>query len=263
LRAIAGGISGWWSKKTDRLQENQYVMGASYDKAIASGKGRLQTVRDAVAVLIGQEKDLTALLKTLGEKMTKLEGIKSGAKTAMQHRLDDLLKKGLTKEQIQLDADFMRHNAAFTDANKELAETKSNFDEKDKTLKSKQAQIAKYKVELQGMQRDNEKLKDEKSEALADVAIAKQSEEINAALAGISEDTTGQDLEAARAARKRVVNRAEITAELAGNDVKNDNNEYLNLAQTSQSNAELDKLLNWGEGEKKEDANLAPAKLPE
>lgn len=263
LRALVNWVKGWFGGKTDALQENRHVMAATYDSAIASRKQRLATVKNAVANLIGVEQERTAQVKELGTRLETLGKIKTGAQTAMQRRIDALKAAGKAKEDILSDAEFIKHKAAFEDASSTMSEVQERFDEKDADLKKIKKDIANYKAELQTMQRQNDALSDEKNEALADVGIAQQREAVNAALAGIPQDTADADLEKARQARKRVVNRAAVTAELAGNDAKNAESEYLKYADAQAANTELDNLLNWGDEKKEGGDTLSPAKLPE
>jgi phage shock protein A len=160
-----------------------------------------------------------------------------------------------------MDAEFVKHSAAFKDASSTLAQLEARIEEKEADLANRQKQIATFKAELQQMQRSQQRLKEEKSEALADVAVAQQMESINNVLAGISEDSTDKDLEAARKARERAKASAEIASELTGNDARAAESEYLTMAAGSQADAELDGLLNWGDEES--DAKIANAKLPE
>lgn len=262
FRAFIGWFKGLFGSAADSLQENQHVMSATYDAAIEKQRTRFTQVKKAVAELITLEQDRVSQVKELGEKLDRLHKIQSGAQAAMQKRIDALRNEGKPKEEILKDADFIKHKSAYEDATRQVNDTQATFDSKEADLKDKRAKIAKYKGELQGMQRNNEKLREEKQEALADVGLAKQEEAINATLAGIPEDSADKDLVAARAARKRVVNRAHITSELAGNDAKTAENEYLQMAETAQANTQLDSLLNWGDEPKKEEP-LAPAKLPE
>jgi DNA-directed RNA polymerase specialized sigma24 family protein len=262
IRAFFSMIAGWFGSKSSSLEENKHVMAATYDNAIAQGRNRFETVKNAVAELIGVEQELTIKVKNIGAKIETKNKIKTGAQTAMQQRLDTLRKKSMSKEEILADVEFIKHKTAYDDASAELVKLKTEFDDKDETLRKRKQQIATYKAELQTMQRQNDSLKDEKQEAIADVAIAQQSEALNAVLAGIPQNTTDQDLDRAREARKRVVNRSNVTAELVGNDAKKADNEYLAMANQSQSTAELDKLLDWGDEPKKEET-LNPAKLPE
>lgn len=261
LKALWFMVTGRFKAAAEALQENKHVMAASYDNAIAKTGDRFTTVKNAVAELIRVENDRKAEIKNIGTSVTQLNGVKQGAQIAMQKRLDLLKGQGKTKEQILNDPEFIRHKAAFDDASSTLQEKLDRMAEKEADLATRQKQIAQYKAELQRMQRANEALREEKNEALADVAIAQQSEAINAVIAGISTDTTDQDLAAAREARKRAQARATVTAELAGNDARVAESEYLKYASAAKSNTELDGLLNWGDEEGKKD--LDPAKLPE
>lgn len=263
FRAVLSTVSGWVGAKTDKIYENKHAMGQVYDNAIDKGKARVKTVTDAVAELMGVEKTLVADCTKLGDQMNQLTKIKNGAQTAMQRRLDALKAQGKDKEQILADGEFIRHKKAFEDASTDLADAKKRFDEKDADRQAKRRAIDTYKAELQSMERANQKLKDEKQSAVADVAIAQQADAINNALRGISDDTADAELEKARKARDRVVNRAEIGTELAGNRASAAGSEYLDLANAAAANTELDGLLNWGDEKKADEAPLAPAKLPD
>jgi chromosome segregation ATPase len=262
MRALWNLCFGWMGNTSQGIEENKHVMAATYDNAIQSRKARYDTVKNAVAELMGVCQDRTLQVKELGKKISTLTSIKEGAQAAMQKRVDALRAVGKSKEEIFGDTEFIKHKAAYEDASSTLSEVKARFDEKDSDLKTKEKQIAQFKAELQQMQRQNDSLREEKQEALADVAIAQQQEAINATLNGIPQDTADNDLQKAREARKRVSNRAHISAELAGNDAKHAESEYLQYAEKSKSNKELDSLLNWGDEPKKE-GDLTPAKLPE
>lgn len=261
FRALWYAVTGRFSKAARALHENEYVMEAVYDQAIKKNENRFETVKNAVAELISIEKDLVSKIKGFGEQVTSLTKIKNGAQIAMQKRIDTLKASNKTKEEILGDVEFIKHKAAFDDASSTLTEKVAQMNDKETDLAGRRRSLATYKAELQKMQRASEALKGEKQEALADVAIAKQSEQINAVLAGITSDSSDKDLADARAARKRAVARSEVVAELAGNDAKAAESEYLQYANAAKSTAELDGLLNWGDEAEKKD--LEPAKLPE
>lgn len=261
FRALWYMVTGRFSAAAEALQSNKHVMAATYDKAISSKKDRFNTVKNAVAELIRLEEVTKGKLKELTAKSEKLEKVKAGALAAMQRTINELKQQGVGKDQIQSNPDFIRHNAAYNDASSTLAEVESQIAEKEAEIQEKAKALSTYKAELQQMQRDQEKLVSEKAEAIADVAIAQETEAINSMLAGIESDTTDQDLATARAARQRAKAKAKIVSEIAGNDARAAENEYINLATTTQVDAELDGLLNWGEASGKE--AMADAKLPE
>jgi len=261
FKALWYMITGRFTAAAEALQSNKFVMQATYDKSIEKGADRFITVKNAVAELMSIEQTRLQEIKELQAREEKLERVKTGSLAAMKRTQQELLKSGKSKEQILSDSEFVRHQAAYKDASSKLEEVAARCDEKEADLEERRAQIATYKAELQNMQRQQAALREEKSEAVADVAIAQQMDSINSVLSGISEDNTDKDLAAARAARKKAKAKAAITTELAGNDARLTENEYLDLAAGSEVDAELDGLLNWGE--EKADSKLDDAKLPE
>lgn len=255
------GVTGRFEAAREALMEDKYVMGNTYDRAIEKNTERFSTVKNAVAELVMLEQQGVQAMKALGDKISHFNKAKQGAQLAMQKRIDALKAQGKTRAEIEGDAEFVRHLGAFNDVSSSLDTAKASFDEKDAEVALRRKQIGQYKTELQGMQRASESLVSEKQEALADVAIAQQAEQINSMLAGLSNDTADQDLADARKARNRAKARATVVSELAGNDAKTAENEYLSYANEAASNAQLDNILNWGEEASSE--NLSPAKLPE
>jgi hypothetical protein len=259
LKALWYAITGRFTAAAEALQSNKNVMRATYDQSIKKSEERFQTVRDAVAELMGIEQTRLQEIKALQDKEEKLEKVKKGAHAAMQRCIKQLQGQGKSKEEIQADGDFMKHHAAYKDASSSLEEVEARLDEKETDLEQRRKQINQYKLELQKMQRAAKELKEEKHEALADVAVAQQAQAINDVLAGIAEDSTDKDLQAAREARKKAKAKAAISAEMAGSDAEFAENEYLELAAGSEADAELDDLLDWGdegEADSKADAKL-------
>lgn len=259
LKALWYMITGRFQAAADALQGNKYVMSATYDKSIAKSAERFKTVKDAVAQLIAIEQDRVESIKSLSSQVEDLSRKMNGAKIAMQKRIDALKEEGLSKEQIEKDGDFIKHRGAFMDMKSTVTEKENRIADMERDLEERRKQIATYKTELQQMQRQQASLKEEKQEALADVAIAQQAEAINSVLAGISADTTDKDLQAAREARKAAKAKAQITAELAGNDANLAESEYLNYTSEHEADSQLDSLLDWGES----DSNRENVQIPE
>jgi len=247
FRALWYAITGRFSAAAEALQSNKYVMSATYDKSIDKSQDRFQTVKDAVAQLMGIEQTRIQEIKDLQKREDKLERVKKGAHAAMQRCIKQLQTTGKSKEEVQADPEFQKHHAAYTDASSSLGEVSARIDEKEVDLADRRKQIAQYKIQLQQMQRDVKELAEEKHEALADVAVAQQADAINSVLNGIANDTTDKDLQAAREARKAAKAKAQISTELAGTDAVVAENEYLELAGSSAADSELDSLLDWGD----------------
>jgi chromosome segregation ATPase len=245
-------LTGRFQAAADALQGNKFVMGATYDKAIEKGADRFNTVKNAVAQLMSIEQDRISTIKTQSSDVADLTRKMNGAKVAMQKRINALKAEGKSKEGMESDSEFIKHRAAYMDMKSTVAEKEARIDELEVDLEERRKQIATYKAELQQMQRQQASLREEKHEALADVAIANQAEAINSVLAGISADSTDKDLQAAREARKAAKAKAQITSELAGNDARLAENEYRDYALESEADNELDDLLDWGDNETSE-----------
>lgn len=263
LKALWYAVTGRFSAAAEALQSNKFVMSATYDASIDKGAERFNTVKNAVAELMGIEQSRIEEIKTLQEKENTLNKVKTGALQAMKRTQKELLDSGKSKEEIIVDGNFLRHQSAYKDASSSLEEVSARCDEKEADLEERRAQINTFKSELQGMQRSQKKLKEEKSEAIADVAIAQSMTSINDLLSGIAEDSTDKDLAAARDARKRAKAKAKISSELTGNDARHAESEYLELAAGSQADAELDGLLDWEDTDTEAESKLDDAKLPE
>lgn len=259
FKALWYMLTGRFQAAADALQGNKFVMGATYDKAIEKGADRFSTVKDAVAKLMSIEQDRIATIKSQSNQVADLTRKMNGAKVAMQKRINELKNQGKSKEEMESDADFIKHRSAYMDMKSTVAEKEARIDELESDLEERRKQIATYKAELQQMQRQQASLQEEKHEALADVAIANQAEAINSVLAGISQDSTDKDLQAAREARKAAKAKAQITSELAGNDARLAENEYLSYATESETDSELDELLDWGDG----DSDRQNVQIPE
>lgn len=262
MRAMWYFCTGRFGAAADALRGNKYVMSATYDNAISKAEERFNTVRDAVAQLMAIESTRINEIKELNTQHERLVKVKAGAQAAMQKCINEARDSNMSKEDIEKDLGFVKHKGAYKDASSTLDQVVSRIKEKEGDLEERKKQVQTYKLELQQMQRQQAALRDEKQEALADVAISQQQRSINDVLNGISASTTDKDLQAAREERKQAREQAKISAELAGNDAKLAENEYLSMATETESDKELDGLLNWGE-EKAEKAPLADAKVSE
>ena len=271
FRALGYLFTGRFVTAYHTLMSNRYVMEATYDKSIQKGQDRFVTVKDAVAGLMQIKIQKTATVKEVTEEVTKLSNIKLGASNKAKQRAQAVVNaakaEGLTdpaaiKARVEADAEYIKHTAAFNDASSTLTEKSKRLAELEADIAGRDKQIATYKAELQQMQRSNEKLKEEKHEAIADVAIAQQMDAVNSVLAGLAEDSTDKDLQAAREARQKAQAKAQISSELVGNDARLAESEYLDFANTVQANTELAGILDLdnmiGTPE-----TTAPAKLPE
>lgn len=264
LRALWLFCTGRFSAAANALQSNRYVMEGTFDRSIKKSAERFQQVKDAVASLMAIEQQRLQEISELHKREEVLNKIKTGSKAAMQRTINEMSAKGKTQAEIMASAEFIKHNGAYKDAASSLSEVEARISEKEADLKSRQEQVATYKSELQQMQRDQQALQQEKQETLADVAIAQQQQAINDVLAGISKDTVDKDLQSVREARQKAKASAAISADLAGNDARLAENEYVSLASNTEADQELKDLLDWGAtADSNSTSKMDDAKLPE
>ena len=88
-----------------------------------------------------------------------------------------------------------------------------------------------------------DKIKSEKYEAVTDLIIAREQEEIADMLSGISMDGTSAELTRLREIREKAKARSEIVQELAGTDLKSEEEEFLTAARFSAISDEFDTLI--------------------
>jgi predicted nucleic acid-binding Zn-ribbon protein len=261
FRALWYFCTGRFSAAAETLASNEFVMAATYDASIEKSQKRYHTVRNAVAKLVSIEQEKVTKVQALTEKFQKLEKVKQGAAGKAKALAEQLKGQGQTNDQIKKNADYLKHMAAFQNAATSATDTENDIQGLEKELDGHRAQIAQYKIQLQNMQRSNKDLQEEKQEAIADVAIAKEMQAVNDVLNGLTEDTVDKDLIAARKARQNAKAKAHITAELAGNDAQLAEAEYVDFAANNDASSEFDALIGLTEDDT--DSNLDAAKLPE
>jgi chromosome segregation ATPase len=260
-------FTGIFSGAAENLQANPNVMKATYDAAIAKQGARFEIVQKAVAEQTVLREKRVVEIKNLNDKHEKLTKIMAGA-AAMAKKLTEQLKaQGKSPEEIKTNADFMKHMAAYQDAASSLADCEKQIAEKESDMQERSKQIASFKIELQNMQRNAQKLQEEKVDAVAETQIAQQQESLKRTLAGITKDTTDDDLAAARAARDRAKASAKVISELTGNDANVAESEYLKYASDTTHADAFAALVGLDEGKpavaEAPKPELEAAKLPE
>lgn len=267
LRAIWRMCFGWIGSKADALQENEHVMSATYDASIEKGQERYKRTKESIARLIGIEETKVQKVKNMTAEVETLEQVKAGATNMAKAVVAKLKKEGKTQQEIENHPEYLKCMAGFQDAASSLEDREKQIEDTEKEIAESKVELARLKADLQSMQRRNQKLGQEKEEAIADVQIAKDKEAAVEGLQGIGVDTTDKDLAGARKARQNAKNRARVATEIAGTDATSAQNEFLQFAQSTKAHSEFASLVGLDTEDKEEAApekkNLDPAKLPE
>lgn len=243
IKAIGYLLTGQIDAARRTLDTNPHVVRAKYEEIIRDKISRIHQYKQAVAGLIAQQENKIQKIKSLTDEVGKLENLKAGALAKAKQKIEDLQKSGMPKEQMTQDEDYRRCQAAFSDFSSTLVEKQVRIEELEVDVEDYSKRISDHKVQLQSLLRDVEKIKSEKSDAVADMITAKEEKDIADTIAGIAQDGTAEELQRMRQLRQEVKAEARVSKELAGTDTRAEEAEFLEYARTSNSSNEFDALI--------------------
>lgn len=240
VRAFGYLLTGRINQARQSLSLNPHVIEATYDEITENKTARVQQLKGAVARLIAQKSDKEQRYKKIVEDIKKHEDLKTGAASKAKKLLLTLNNDVNAARQ---NTEYTKCETAFKDFSSTLKELEKNAEEIEDSLTTLNGSIEQNKLSLEQQLREIERLKEEKSTAVAEVINAKEEEEIADMLNGISADDSSKKLQELRDLRNQAKAKAQISRELAGVDVKKQENEFLAYAENSEANAEFEKLL--------------------
>lgn len=237
-------------------------MEGKYEKIIEKKKARYEDLKNALAEIVALEQKKEFELNKAESEIAHLTKVKNGAGAKAKSLAEKLRAAGKTDAEIMADSEVVTCHSAFKSASETLADKEKRSDEMEASLAQYKKSKAGYLLELKRMQQDYQKIKEEKSEAIADVIIAKEQERIDSLVSGMTTDSGDKDLQELRDARHKAKAKAAISREIAGSDARLDEAEYLEFEANSVANSEFASFIGLDSGEKKEE-KLEPAKLSE
>ena len=167
-------------------------------------------------------------------------------------------------EAVKKDPEYLRCQTAFKDFSTTLTEKEQRVGGLETDIEILSKNIGDHKIQIQGLLRDLNKIKEEKHEAVAEVISAREEQQIADMVSGISEDRTTQELNELRDMRRQVKAKARMSREMSGLDTKRDEEEFLSYANESVANNEFDALIGLtSEVEDKDDDTSEQTKIPE
>jgi len=260
FRAIFYLLTFRIDKASETLRLNPGVMSATYDRIIQEKRTRINQYKDAISAMIAQEESKKAKLTALSDDVAKLEKLRAGAaakakKVADKYHGDAAATRG--------DAEYQQCQAAFKDFSSTLAEKQARVEELEGDLAQLVKNIEGHKVNIQSLMRDLEKLGEEKHDAVASVLSAQEEKQIADIMTGLSENRTSEELRELRELRQKASANARVSRELAGMDTKRAEQEFLEYAQSTETNDEFDALIGLSAREGEKGAPEAPPKIPE
>ena len=227
-------------KASETLRMNPGVISANYDRVIEEKRKRLNQYKDAISSMIAQEESKKDKLRSLTSDIEKLEKLRAGAASKAKSLV---AKYNGDAEAVKNDPDYLKCQSAFKDFSNTLVEKQQRATEIDEDLKQLIANVNGHKTQIQGLMRDLEKLKEEKHDAVADVLSATEEKQIADMMTGLSSDRTSEELRELREVRGKARANARVSRELAGMDTKRAEAEFLEYAQSNESDDEFDALI--------------------
>ena len=240
FRAIGYLFTGKIDRARMVLGTNPDVIRAQFDQIIEEKKRRIQHYKDAVGGLIAQQEKKKAELQRQSEEVARLEKLRDGA-AAMARRIVE--RHNGNAEAVKQDPEYLKCQGAYKDFSSTLEEKEARCGELEADVNTLEDSIAGHKVQLQGLLRELEKVKQEQHETVADIITAKEEKEVSDMLAGISDDRTNQELQELRDLRHKAKATAKVSRDLAGLDTKRNEEEFLEFAARSTADSEFDKLI--------------------
>jgi len=218
------------------MESNPQVFEARYNDVIENRTKDIQTAKNAVAQMMSLQENKKAKYKDLSADVEKKKRIADGAKNQAQK----VASKYSTLEEAKQDPEFVKHQKAYADYRSTIEEKESHMTSLMTDIEGYEKQIGMYEKQLKDFQSEISKLKEEKHEAVADLVLSKQEEEINDAIANISVGNSATaELADLRKQRQDAKSRAKISQTLAGADTKSQEDEYLELASSSEFDDDL------------------------
>ena len=243
FKAIWYTLTGRAHESADRMMENPEAVRGAYEDIINDKKGNIQRYKQAIGQLIALVEQKRSAVKNLTDEVERLEELKSGAIAKAQQTAAELQGEGLTQEEIKQHAEYTRCVTAYQDFNSNLQEKTGNITALENEIEGAQADIESHKLQITNLHRDLDKIKSEQSEAVADLITAREQEEIADMLSGISMDGTSAELTRMREIREKAKARSKVAQELAGTDLKSEEEEFLIAARFSAISDEFDTLI--------------------
>jgi predicted nucleic acid-binding Zn-ribbon protein len=260
FRALGYLLTGQISKATDTLNTSPTVISANYDRIISDKRQRLTQYKDAVAAMIAQEESKKEKLRALTEEMGKLEKLKSGAAAKAKSIVE---KYAGDPAAVKNDPEYLRCQSAFKDFSSTLTEKAKRVSELEEDLKVLVNNASGHKNQIMALMRELEKLKEEKHDAVADILSATEEKQIADMMTGISNDRTSEELRELREIRQKSAAGAKISRELAGLDTKRAENEFMEYAQSHESDNEFDQLIGLAGKKDTAQSSSVDVKVPE
>ena len=240
MRALGYLLVGKVDRARQSMSHNPDVVRATFDKVITDKKSRIHEYKEAVGAMIAQEEKKKSSLKRITDEVEKLQKLRDGAAAAARKVVE---RHNGDIEAVKKDAEYIRCQSAYKDFSSSLADKEERCRELEEDIKTLTQSVSGHKVQLEGLLRELDQIKQEKHATVADMMTAKEEKEIADMISGISKDKTNEELQELREVRDRAKATARVSREVAGMDSKQSEAEFLEYATETAASDEFDALI--------------------
>ncbi|MCK5683519.1 hypothetical protein KAJ27_05340 [bacterium] len=239
FKAVYYLITFRFNDAADTFLNRPEIMGARYDEIIVDKRHRLNEYVSAVSALKVQEEKKKVKIKQLAIELENdkdvMADILGEAKLLMSELGDG--------EDIETNPDYISLMNEYKDYASTAEQKEIRIEDLGVAMKKITDSISQHKLGLEQLQRDLENLKIEKASAVAEMISSKEEEKLAKVIAGMSEDSSEQELEKLRDVRAEQRADAEISRELAGMDVKQKRNRRIARSRENKHAQEFSQLV--------------------
>lgn len=252
----AGGIQN----ATNKLYTDPNVVRAGMDEVIKVKQEGVNEMINAISVVTANLATSQTAKAEVDSKLERSKKLRDGAKIEFMNYGKAQLAAGKTEAEIKADPEYVRLQKQYNDTVSTLATRQKRSDELQAEIHRGEAEKKKLMFSLEGMQRDLKDTVEKKGTLAAKAAAAQSALRAQSIIAGLQTDKTGELQANIEGAVNQLVAKSEVVAEIAGTNADMREAELLALAESHESDSELDGML-FG-AKRAEDAAKAKAEKP-
>lgn len=275
FRNILSVITFGLVKVSEPIESHPQIVGIRYDEVIQEKADAAKRIKNAIGGLMARQAEAEEKLKQVTAEIEELEDVKAGAQALAREQVEKMQGAGKSSDEILRDAEVVQLQAAYSDAGSTIEEKKARAKDLEDQIHSLQESVDRYVLDAQDLMREVEKLQAEKHETVASMEAARQIEQMNEAMAGISSGGADETLAELRKRRAEAEGRAKAAQAISSTDVTRQRQKLRDAARQHVHNKEFISALGLGESaapseepvdaEKSEEAPSVeqPPQLPE
>jgi len=219
FRGLIRFVSFGFIKMAEPLEKSPEMIGMRYEEVIADKAKTARKLKDSIGAIMAEEEIIRARAKTISEQLEELKLDRDGATAFAKERFELLISQGESQDNALQDQELREFKADIDNAVSTIEAKKSNLADLENQADHLKSRAEDYILQAQNLSHEVDKLRGERHEAEADARLSKEFDEINTALAGISDGGADHMLVDLRRDVAQIKGRAKASAKIAEVDV--------------------------------------------